>query len=89
MGRYEVATISRGVMRIVSALRDLAAITIFVAQCTAETVYMNEVTASIEFLILVGGRLDLGTRVRVGNRSWNADVQHKNTREEKNNGVYP
>ena len=76
-------------MRSALARRDFAAITMFTAQCNAETVYIAAVTASIEFLTLVGGRLDLGTRIRVGNRNWNADVQHENTREEKNNGVYP
>jgi hypothetical protein len=50
---------------------------------------MTTDTASIEFLTGVDGRLDLAVRVRVGYRKWGADVQHKNGREKKGNGVYP
>ena len=76
-------------MRSAPARRDFAVITMFTAQCNAETVYIAAVTASIEFLTLVDGRLDLEVRVRVGNHNWNADIQHKNACEEKDSGVCP
>ncbi len=65
-------------MRASSTLKIFAAIAIFMAQCTAETAYMTADTASIEFLTGVDGRLDLAVGIRIENRKWNADVQHKN-----------
>ena len=47
MGRYTIISISKGDMRGASALIDLAAIAILLAQCTAETAYMTVDTASM------------------------------------------
>ncbi len=82
-------SISKGDARDSSTLKSFAARAIFMAQCTAETAYMTADRASIEYLTGVEGRLDLAVGVRVGNRNWNTDIQHKYAREEKDSGIDP
>ena len=47
VGIYTITSISKAEMRGMPALRDFAAIAIFVAQCIAETAYITVDTASI------------------------------------------
>lgn len=50
---------------------------------------MTADTVSIEFLTVVDERLDLAVRVRIRDRNWKTDVQHKTAQENKESSVYP